>query len=186
MQGRPCDHCKRSHRLPALKQPPHGWARGAWRHIRGVCITFRARFPPGWLLRHIRGMTKTTKLAFGPGTIVQAWRCGATAGSYSWKVRALDRVPAAGRLPGRGTAGICDIFKNFQSRAVPVTVELRSSRWKCRNERCSRNTFPEALAIAPPAARKTRRGGARSTVRSMPPVAGSANGCDASRDGCQR
>jgi hypothetical protein len=40
-----------------------------------------------------------------------------------------------------------------------VTVELRSSRWKCRNEQCFRKTFPEALAIAPPAARKTRRVG---------------------------
>jgi transposase len=38
-------------------------------------------------------------------------------------------------------------------------VELRSSRWKCRNEQCSRKTFPEPLAIAPPAARKTRRVG---------------------------
>lgn len=40
-----------------------------------------------------------------------------------------------------------------------MTVELRSSRWKCRNEQCFRKTFPEALAIAPPAARKTRRVG---------------------------
>ena len=36
-------------------------------------------------------------------------------------------------------------------------VELRSGRWKCRNELCSRKTFPEAVAIAAPFARKTRR-----------------------------
>jgi transposase len=36
-------------------------------------------------------------------------------------------------------------------------VELRSGRWKCHNELCSRKTFPEAVAIAAPFARKTRR-----------------------------
>ena len=36
-------------------------------------------------------------------------------------------------------------------------VALRSDRWKCHDRLCSRKTFPEAVAIAAPFARKTRR-----------------------------
>jgi len=38
-------------------------------------------------------------------------------------------------------------------------LEIRSGRWKCRNEQCARKTFAETLAIALPFARKTRRVG---------------------------
>jgi hypothetical protein len=36
-------------------------------------------------------------------------------------------------------------------------AEIRSGRWRCRNEQCARKTFAEALAIALPSARKTQR-----------------------------
>ena len=54
----------------------------------------------------------------------------------SWHVRRLQDLPIQG---------------------VHTMVELRSGRWKCHNELCSRKTFPEAVAIAAPFARKTRR-----------------------------
>jgi transposase len=38
-----------------------------------------------------------------------------------------------------------------------VTLELRSARWKCRNEQCARKTFVGKLGSALPFARKTRR-----------------------------
>ncbi|SDR63580.1 Transposase [Rhizobiales bacterium GAS113] len=44
-------------------------------------------------------------------------------------------------------------------QGVPATLEIRSGRWKCRNEQCARETFAETLAIALPSARKTRRVG---------------------------
>ena len=102
-------------------------------------------------------MTKTAKLVLGPGVVVQsvAFRggrwvvaaegsgerscpgCGETSSSrHSWHVRRLQDFPIQG---------------------VRTTVELRSGRWRCRNELCSRKTFPEAVAIATPFARKTRR-----------------------------
>jgi len=65
--------------------------------------------------------------------------CGeASRSRHNWHVRRLQDLPIQG---------------------VPATLELRSGRWKCRNEQCSRKTFPETLVIAPPAARKTRRVG---------------------------
>ena len=102
-------------------------------------------------------MTKTAKLVLGPGVIVESvafrggrWvvaakgsgkrscpNCGETSSSrHSWHVRRLQDLPIQG---------------------VHTMVELRSGRWKCRNELCSRKTFPEAVAIAAPFARKTRR-----------------------------
>lgn len=102
-------------------------------------------------------MTKTAKLVLGPGVIVESvtfrdgrWvvaaegsgerscpDCGETSSSrHSWHVRRLQDLPIQG---------------------VHAMVELRSGRWKCRNELCSRKTFPEAVAIAAPFARKTRR-----------------------------
>src|SRR5580700_1485758 len=85
-------------------------------------------------------MTKTTKLAFGPGIIVQgvAFRgnrwvvsaegkgsrscpgCGEASGSrHSWQMRRLQELPIQG---------------------VPATLEIRSGRWRCRNEQCARKT----------------------------------------------
>ena len=102
-------------------------------------------------------MTKAAKLALGPSVVVQsvAFRggrwvvaaegsggrscpdCGETSSSrHSWHVRRLQDLPIQG---------------------VHTMVELRSGRWKCHNELCSRKTFPEAVAIAAPFARKTRR-----------------------------
>ena len=102
-------------------------------------------------------MRKTTKLAFGPGLIVQgvAFRgnswvvsaegkgtrscpgCGeASRSPHSWRVRRLQELPIQG---------------------VPATLEIRSGRWKCRNEQCARKTFAETLAIALPFARTRAR-----------------------------
>jgi transposase len=104
-------------------------------------------------------MTKTTKLAFGPGIVVQsvAFRgnrwvvsaegngsrscpgCGeASRSRHSWQMRRLQELPIQG---------------------VPATLEIRSGRWRCRNEQCARKTFAEVLAIAQPSARKTQRVG---------------------------
>jgi|HubBroStandDraft_2_1064218.scaffolds.fasta_scaffold37580_3 transposase len=115
-------------------------------------------------------MTKTTKLAFGPGIIVQgvAFRgnrwvvsaegkgsrscpgCGEASGSrHSWQMRRLQELPIQG---------------------VPATLEIRSGRWRCRNEQCVRKTFAEALAIALPSARKTQR--VRELVRLFAHAAG--------------
>jgi transposase len=44
-------------------------------------------------------------------------------------------------------------------QGVPATLEIRSGRWRCRNEQCARKTFAEALTIALPSARKTQRVG---------------------------
>ena len=44
-------------------------------------------------------------------------------------------------------------------QGVPATLEIRSGRWRCRNEQCARKTFAEVLAIAQPSARKTQRVG---------------------------
>jgi transposase len=44
-------------------------------------------------------------------------------------------------------------------QGVPATLEIRSGRWRCRNEQCARKTFSEVLAIALPSARKTQRVG---------------------------
>jgi hypothetical protein len=119
-------------------------------------IHFACSTSPGWRFRHIWRMTK---LAFGSGMIVRgvAFRedrwvvaaegqgtrscsgCGETSRSrHSWHVRRLQDLPIQG---------------------VPATLELRSGRWKCRNEQCARKTFAEKLAIALPFARKTRRVG---------------------------
>jgi hypothetical protein len=56
-------------------------------------------------------------------------------------------------------------------------LEIRSGRWKCRNEQYARKAFAEALAIALPSARKTRRVG--ESIRLFGHAAGgrSANGC---------
>lgn len=45
------------------------------------------------------------------------------------------------------------------SGGVPATLEIRSGRWRCRNEQCARKTVTEALAIALPFERKTQRVG---------------------------
>jgi hypothetical protein len=50
-------------------------------------------------------------------------------------------------------------LQDLPIQGVPATLELRSGRWKCRNEQCARKTFAEKLAIALPFARKTRRVG---------------------------
>jgi hypothetical protein len=122
-------------------------------------IHFACSISHGWRFRHIWGMMKTAKLAFGSGIIVRgvAFRegrwvvaaegrgtrscpgCGETSRSrHSWQVRRLQDLPIQG---------------------VPTTLELRSRRWKCRNEQCARKTFVEKLAIALPFARKTRQVG---------------------------
>jgi len=104
-------------------------------------------------------MAKKAKLAFGPGVVARSvvfrenrWfvtadgdgirtcpGCGNTSNSqHGWHTRRLQDLPIQG---------------------VPVTLELRSGRWKCRNEQCARGTFVEKLASAPPFARNTRRVG---------------------------
>jgi transposase len=121
-------------------------------------------------------MTKTAKLVLGPGVIVEsvAFRggrwvvaaegsgerscpdCRETSSSrHSWHVRQLQDLPIQG---------------------IQTMVELRSGRWKFCNELCFGKTFPEAVAIAPPSARKTRRD---EIVRlfGMPLAAWSANDC---------
>jgi hypothetical protein len=42
-------------------------------------------------------------------------------------------------------------------QGAPVTLELRSAPWKCRNEQCARKTFVGKLGSALPFARRTRR-----------------------------
>jgi hypothetical protein len=122
-------------------------------------------------------MTKTMKLAFGPGIIVQgvAFRgnrwvvsaegkgsrlcrgCGeASRSRHSWQMRRLQELPIQG---------------------VPATLEIRSGRWRCRNEQCARKTFAEALAIALPSARKHSELANSFDCSPMPRAAGSANGC---------
>jgi transposase len=104
-------------------------------------------------------MTKTTKLAFGPGIAVQSvvfrgnrWvvsaegkgsrscpGCGeASKSRHSWQMRRLQELPIQG---------------------IPATLEIRSGRWRCRNEQCARKTFAKVSAIAQPSARKTQRVG---------------------------
>jgi transposase len=61
-------------------------------------------------------------------------------------------------------------LQDLPIQGAPTTLELRSGRWKCRNEQCARRTFAEKLAIALPFARKTRRVG--ELVRLFGPTAG--------------
>ena len=124
-------------------------------HLKRVFFTFRADFAwsegPTYLADD-----EDSEIGVGPrrnrgkrGVRVGRWvvaaegngerscpDCGETSSSqHSWHVRRLQDLPIQG---------------------VRTLVELRSGRWKCRNELCSRKTFPEAVAIAAPFARKTR------------------------------
>jgi hypothetical protein len=48
-------------------------------------------------------------------------------------------------------------LQDLPIQGAPVTLELRSARWKYRNEQCARKTFVGKLGSALPFARKTRR-----------------------------
>ena len=156
-------------------------------HLIRVCVTFLARFSFVGCFGIIWGMAKTTKLAFGPGIIVQgvAFRgnrwvvsaegkgsrscpgCGEASGSrHSWQMRRLQELPIQG---------------------VPATLEIRSGRWRCRNEQCARKTFAEALAIALPSARKnTASWRTRSAIRPCRRRPGQRTVADAPGNVCQR
>ena len=120
-------------------------------------LHFSCWISPFWPLRHIWRMTKTAKLVLGPGVVVQsvAFRGG------RWVVAA--ECSGERSCPGRGETSSsrhswhARRLQDFPIQGVRTTVELRSGRWRCRNELCSRKTFPEAVAIAAPFARKTRR-----------------------------
>src|SRR5277367_5881974 len=111
-------------------------------------------------------MTKTTKLAFGPGIVVQsvAFRgnrwvvstegngsrscpgCGeASRSRHSWQMRRLQELPIQG---------------------VPATLEIRSGRWRCRNEQCARKDIRRSVGDRSAVrAENTASWGTRSTVR---------------------
>ena len=146
-------------------------------HLIRVCVTFRARFSFVGCFGIIWGMAKTTKLAFGPGIIVRgvAFRgnrwvvsaegkgsrscpgCGEASGSrHSWQMRRLQELPIQG---------------------VPATLEIRSGRWRCRNEQCARKTFAEAWRSRYPPRGKHSELANSFGYSPMPPAAGSANGC---------
>ncbi len=57
---------------------------------------------------------------------------------HSWHVRRLQDLPLQG---------------------APVIVQLRTGRWRCRNEECGQKTFVEKLTGAAAFARRTRRVG---------------------------
>jgi len=104
-------------------------------------------------------MTKTTKLAFGPGIVVQ----GVVFRGNRWVVSAEGKgsrlCPGCGDASGSRHSLQMRRLQELPIQGVPATLELRSGLWKCRNEECSRKTFPETLAIALPSARTTRRVG---------------------------
>jgi transposase len=102
---------------------------------------------------------KTAKLAFGSGIIVRgvAFREG------RWVVAAEGQgarsCPGCGETSTSRHSSHARRLQDLPIQGVPATLELRSGRWKCRNEQCARKTFAEKLAIALPFARKTRRVG---------------------------
>jgi hypothetical protein len=47
---------------------------------------------------------------------------------------------------------------DLSAQGTPVTIRVRVSRWRCRNERCERQIFAESLpGLAAPSARQTDR-----------------------------
>ena len=104
-------------------------------------------------------MTKTTKLAFGPGIIVK----GVSFQGNRWVVSAEGRgsrsCPGCGEASGSRQGWQMRRLQELPIQGVPETLEIRTDRWKCRNEQCAQKTFAETLAIAPRSARKTQRVG---------------------------
>jgi zinc-finger of transposase IS204/IS1001/IS1096/IS1165 len=127
--------------------------------VNWVCVTFRARFSLVGCFGIIWRMTKTTKLAFGPGIVVQGVAFRGTRWVVSAEGKGSRLCPACGDASGSRHSWQMRRLQELPIQGVPATLELRSGRWKCRNEECSRKTFPETLAIALPSARTTRRVG---------------------------
>ncbi len=113
-------------------------------------------------------MTKTTKLAFGPGIIVQ----GVAFRGNRWVVSAEGKgsrsCPGCREASGSRHRRQIRRLQELPIQGVPATLEIRSGRWRCRNEQYARKTF--ALAIALPSARKTQR--VRELVRLFAHAAG--------------
>src|SRR5271166_2071265 len=106
---------------------------------------------------------------------------GKSAGSYSAGGKGTQSRSVFGETSKSQHGWHMRRLQDLPIQGVPVMLDLRAGRWKCRNERCARKTFMEKLGSA--AVRKTRRVGELVRLFGMPPEAGAA---DAPGDACQR
>jgi hypothetical protein len=137
-------------------------------HSRRVFLKLRGCIDLGWRTAATldRGggrcvdtrMKAKTELAPGPGIQVLA----AEKQDAGWMVSAV--------FPGSGRCPMCDLestsrhgwyvrhLQDLPIQGSTVVLNLRVTRWQCRNPHCGQQTFVTRLPeIAPPFARRTRR-----------------------------
>jgi zinc-finger of transposase IS204/IS1001/IS1096/IS1165 len=79
-----------------------------------------------------------------------------------WLVTVCSRERACCPLCGVQSSSRHSVYPrtlgDLSAQGTPVTVRVRVSRWRCRNERCDRRIFAERLPkVAGPFARQTNR-----------------------------